>query len=129
VHGIEASAARIRKASHLILDSLENGIPLEKRALSERQAVIAEVLHDEMCGSLAVGNGGAAWPEPVHHISREGVPSPLTVSKERQMGLIRQPQELCGTDFDAFVTSASCQKSAVYVRQCAGAARNVEGRE
>ena len=27
VHGIETSAARIRKASHVILDSLENGIP------------------------------------------------------------------------------------------------------
>jgi hypothetical protein len=75
--GIETSAARIRKASHNILSSLENGMPDIERAPSERSAWIAETLHDEILAPMQVGSGGRHWPQPRHRstLALSGLPS------------------------------------------------------
>jgi hypothetical protein len=80
VHGIETSAARIRKASQIILESLENKVPILERPQSERRAWIGETLHDEMTGPLDVGKSGNDWPHPLHRLGSraesERIPGP-----------------------------------------------------
>jgi len=82
VFGIDTSAARIRKASHVILDALEHGVAEPQRQVSEHRVWVGETLHEEMTGPVAVGNAGAAWPDPLHHVNGRVVPSLLLTVPE-----------------------------------------------
>jgi excisionase family DNA binding protein len=70
---LEASASAIHRASHVVLsilhDGFTHGVDREVAELQRPRQVQFQELSDEIRGPLNTGNGGADWPEPLHHVN------------------------------------------------------------
>jgi excisionase family DNA binding protein len=80
--GIETSAARINKAAHTILSVLERGDFGHESRIALPRSSVAEPLSDDMRATTSVNHGSMNWPEPLHHVNGQVVPSLLLTVPE-----------------------------------------------
>jgi len=83
VKNIEISAARINHAAKTLLQGLEHPLLMERPAAVERIAMKRiEPLCEEMTAGMSIGKGGMDWPDPLHHVNGQVIPSLLLTVPE-----------------------------------------------